>query len=93
MFFTLRELLRWLGVTVFELLVALVCFGVFSVLLVFKVEGDEFSGAVAAALTQTSWWWIFSPLFVSDAVNAYFCVIVFIRMHIEVTYDYDRFNV
>ncbi len=32
-----------------------------------------------------SWWVVFSPLFVSDALNAYFCVIVFIRMYIDVS--------
>jgi len=81
MFFTLRELLRWLGVTVFELLALLVCLAVFTVLLVLKVEGEDVS---VQTFTETSWWWIFSPLFVCDAVNAYFCIIVFIRMHVEV---------
>ncbi len=76
MFFTLKELLRWLGVTVFEIFVALVCFLAFTVLVTLKLE--------SAALEDTSWWWIFSPLFISDAVNTYFCVIIFIRMQVEV---------
>ncbi len=77
MFFTLKELLRWLGVTVFEIFVAFVCFLVFTVLLTLKlVDGGP--------LEETSWWWVYSPLFVSDAVNTYFCVIIFIRMQVEV---------
>ncbi|KAF5288338.1 hypothetical protein FQR65_LT12072 [Abscondita terminalis] len=32
---------------------------------------------------QYSWWTVFCPLFASDALNAYFCIIVFIRMHLE----------
>ena len=32
-----------------------------------------------------TWWVVFSPLFISDALNAYFCVIVFIRMYIDVS--------
>ena len=75
MFFQLRELLRWLGLTVFEIWVALVSFTVFTVLLTLKAEN-----LVGENLT---WWIVFSPLFVSDAFNAYFCVIVFIRMYLE----------
>ena len=33
---------------------------------------------------STSWWVVFAPLFVSDALNTYFCAIVLIRMYIEV---------
>ena len=35
---------------------------------------------------DVSWWIVFSPLFISDALNAYFCVIVFIRMYLEGSY-------
>ena len=34
---------------------------------------------------STSWWVVFAPLFVSDALNTYFCAIVLIRMYIEVS--------
>ena len=93
MFFQLSELLRWLGLTVFEIWVALVCFTAFTVLLTLKVEvwtydpshslgGDDISEQGSAV----SWWVVFSPLFISDALNAYFCVIVFIRMYLEGSY-------
>lgn len=78
MFFQLRELLRWLGLTVFEIWIALVCFTIFTILLTLKVEN--------VLEASPSWWIVFSPLFVSDALNAYFCVIVFIRMYIDGSY-------
>jgi len=78
MFFQLKELLSWLGLTVFEVWTALVCFCFFTVLLTLKVELESFS--------QVSWWTIFSPLFVSDAFNAYFCIIVFIRQYLKQSY-------
>jgi ribonuclease P/MRP protein subunit RPP20 len=78
MFFQLKELLRWLGLTVFEIWIALVCFTIFTVLLTLKIEN-----IVGDSLT---WWIVFTPLFVSDALNAYFCVIVFIRMYLEGSY-------
>lgn len=93
MFFQLSELLRWLGLTVFEIWVALVCFTAFTVLLTLKVEvwtyqpseslrGDD----ILEQASTVSWWVIFAPLFISDALNAYFCVIVFIRMYLEGSY-------
>ena len=79
MFFQLKELLRWLGLTVFEIWVGLLFFTVFTVLLTLKVEN------VVDSKTLT-WWHVFSPLFISDALNSYFCVIVFIRMYLEGQY-------
>ena len=76
MFFQLKELLRWLGLTVFEIWVGLLFFTVFTVLLTFKVENVVDSDTL-------TWWHVFSPLFISDALNSYFCVIVFIRMYLE----------
>ena len=38
---------------------------------------------------STSWWVVFAPLFVSDALNTYFCAIVLIRMYIEVSLDIE----
>ena len=81
MFFQLKEVLRWLGLTVFEILTALVCFLIFTVLVTLKVEGFL---APSSSGDAWSWWVIFSPLFISDALNTYFCVIVLIRMYIEV---------
>ncbi|GFQ94844.1 hypothetical protein TNCT_264171, partial [Trichonephila clavata] len=33
-----------------------------------------------------SWWSAFVPLFICDGLNAYFCVIVFIRQYLEDIY-------
>jgi len=78
-----------------------VCFTAFTVLLTLKVEvwnSHESDFSLIQAETGSSlrnnleqdspvsWWVVFSPLFISDALNAYFCVIVFIRMYIEGSY-------
>ncbi|ELT97574.1 hypothetical protein CAPTEDRAFT_178898 [Capitella teleta] len=76
MFFTLEELVKWLGVTVFEMWLNLASLLIFTILLCLKLEG---------AMT-TSWWNVFVPLFLADGLNAYFCVIVFIRMYKEGLY-------
>lgn len=76
MFFTIGELVRWLGLTVFEIWINLMALTMFSVLVALKFDPNTF-------LYTSSWWVVFSPLFASDALNAYFCVIVFIRMQLE----------
>ena len=43
MFFQLNELLRWLGLTAFEIFTALVCFLVFTVLVTLKVEDEIYA--------------------------------------------------
>nr|CAD7411158.1 unnamed protein product [Timema cristinae] len=75
MFFTVRELVQWLGLTVFEIWVNLVAVTFFTAALAVKVETG-----------WGSWWLVFAPLFAGDALNAYFCTIVFIRMHLEGMY-------
>lgn len=80
MFFSLEELVHWLGLTVFEIWVNLVSISIFTLLLSLHLEGVLFSGTV------TVWWMIFSPLFTADALNAYFCTIVLIRMYLEGLY-------
>nr|XP_040566830.1 transmembrane protein 203-like [Lepeophtheirus salmonis]ADD24441.1 Transmembrane protein 203 [Lepeophtheirus salmonis] len=77
MFFQLREILRWFGLTVFEIFVGLICFTLFTIFLTCKVEG---------LLGHWSWWLVFSPLFVSDGLNAYFVIIIYIRMHLDGSY-------
>ena len=76
MFLTLKEIVKWLGVTVFELWLNILAVLVFSLLVTLKLEG---------VLTST-WWNIFIPLFACDGLNTYFCVIVFIRMYQEREY-------
>ena len=33
--------------------------------------------------SETSWFLLFSPLFICDGLNAYFCIIVFIRQYLD----------
>ncbi|KAL3870484.1 hypothetical protein ACJMK2_038539 [Sinanodonta woodiana] len=74
MFFTLKELVKWLGMTSFEIWTHLFTLLLFSVLSILKHEG---------VLSQVSWWTIFTPLFAADGLNTYFCVIVFFRQFKE----------
>ena len=58
----------------FEIWIHLVSIFIFSILAVLKHE---------EVLTSASWWSVFTPLFVADGLNAYFCMIVFIRQYKE----------
>lgn len=73
MFFTLKELVRWLHMTAFELWLQVMSVLMFSILAVLKYEG----------VLTVSWWIIFVPLFTCDGLNAYFCIIVLIRQYME----------
>jgi len=75
--FRLKEVIRWFGVTVFEILLFCVALTFYSLLLTLKLSGF---------LTETSWYAVHGPLFFADAFNGYFCLIVFIRQYIERTY-------
>lgn len=44
------------------------------VLVVLRVEG---------VMPRMSWWVVLSPMFIADALNTYFCVIVLIRMYLN----------
>jgi len=83
MFFQLKEFLSWLGLTVFEVTTFAISFLVFTVLLTLKTELQFLDWKTADSF---SWWHVFAPLFVSDALNAYFCIIVFIRQYLKQTY-------
>ena len=84
MFFTLSELVQWLGLTVFEIWINLLALTIFTILLVLRVEN---------VLTGNSAWWIvFAPLFAGDGLNAYFCTIVLIRMQLEGLYKVALFR-
>ena len=72
MLFTLQELNQWLGITVYEIAVWLSSIIVFSILLTLKLDVD----------VEMSWWLVFTPLFVGDALNGYFIIIVCIRMYV-----------
>ena len=76
MIFSLTEVVHWLGLTTFEIWVNLVSLTVFMILLALKLDGNFF-------FFNEDWWIVFSPLFVADGLNTYFCSIIFIRMHME----------
>lgn len=76
MFFSLNEIVQWIGLTVFEIWINLITITIFTVLLALKLDG----------VINSAWWTVFAPLFVSDAMNAYFCCIVCIRMNLESAY-------
>ncbi|XP_077499873.1 transmembrane protein 203 [Amblyomma americanum] len=80
--FKLKELARWLGMTVFEMFVHLISITLFSVMVVLKLD----------RAFDVSWWTVFVSLFICDGLNAYFCVIVFIRQYIEGVYKAGAFR-
>lgn len=72
--FTLQELVRWLGLSEFEIFTNLVSLWLFTIALALKISGYFVD-------TNIDWYTIFLPLFCSDIFNGYFCVIVGIRMY------------
>ncbi|KAK7593116.1 hypothetical protein V9T40_007868 [Parthenolecanium corni] len=84
MLFTIDELSPWLGVTRFELLSQTVGLLLFSIILTMRLEACE--PPIVTSLPERDIWWIFSPLFAANVINAYFCVIVFIRTCLERTF-------
>lgn len=82
MFFTIEELVRWLGLTVFEIWINLIALLLFTILLAINYDPT-------IEVYNNNWWMIFFPLFAGDALNAYFCVIIFIRMLLEMTLKYS----
>ncbi|XP_065219894.1 transmembrane protein 203 isoform X1 [Planococcus citri] len=79
MMFTIEEFSQWLGLTQFEILIQTICLLVFTGLLTYHI--DFMNGDVTSNI-----WWIFAPLFAANVINAYFCVIVFIRTCLERTF-------
>nr|CAH7756577.1 unnamed protein product [Callosobruchus chinensis] len=82
MFFTIEELVRWLGLTIFEIWINLISLLLFTILLVFVYDPNVETSSI-------NWWMIFFPLFAGDALNAYFCVIVYIRSLLEMTLKFS----
>ncbi|XP_015513318.1 transmembrane protein 203 [Neodiprion pinetum] len=76
MIFSLNELVHWLGLTIFEIWINLVSLTIFTILLAMKIDNNYFAG-------NGGWWIIFSPLFIGDGLNTYFCAIIFIRMQMD----------
>jgi len=71
MFLTLKQMKRWLHITIFEIAMLLIALLVFTILLAMKLEGD----------LTSSWWVVFSPLYACDMLIAYFDLIVFIHLY------------
>ncbi|KAK9883315.1 hypothetical protein WA026_001495 [Henosepilachna vigintioctopunctata] len=82
MFFTTKEIVRWLGLTVFEIWINLIAFLIFTILLALNYDPE-------IEVYNHNWWLIFSPLFIGDALNTYFCIILFIRMILELSVRYS----
>ncbi|KAL1494466.1 hypothetical protein ABEB36_010062 [Hypothenemus hampei] len=78
MFFSVRDVSKWLGLHLFVMCIMLVSVLVFTIILVIKFDPNIETPA-------NDWWVIFSPLFVGDALCAYFCVIIFLRIILEIT--------
>ncbi|XP_050087202.1 transmembrane protein 203 [Anopheles aquasalis] len=77
-YFKLVDVVKWIGITQFEILVNLIAFLVFTIVLTVKSS----SGALANHVSTSEWLVVFSPLFCGDFCNAYFCIIVGIRMYL-----------
>ena len=73
MIFTLKELTRFVRLTVFEFAVMIVTLFIFSILLALKLDN----------IVTLSWWEVFIPLFACDGLIAYFDIIVFIRLYVD----------
>ncbi|KXJ75827.1 transmembrane protein 203 [Aedes albopictus] len=78
-YFKLVDVVKWIGITQFEMLVNLLAFLVFSIILTAKATMGTLPSKPAGT---DEWLMIFSPLFCGDFFNAYFCVIVGIRMYL-----------
>lgn len=72
MFYTYRELSNFIYVTPFEIFLFLISLTISSFLLTVKLISDS-------SYALLTWSTVLSPLFISDAISAYFCVIIFIR--------------
>jgi len=77
---SLEELVRWLGLTVFEIWLHLVSIFIFSILLVLRLDPlTGWGGSLAPSQPLVSWTTVFIPLFCADCFAAYFSVIVYVR--------------
>lgn len=77
MFYTWKELSTWLNITPFEILMFLISIIFYSILVTVKIE-NSFG---LASVYLGSWWQVHYPLFIFDALSAYYCTIIFIRQH------------
>lgn len=80
MFFSWKEIVACLGMTLFEIWINVISLIFFLTLVALQLDG----------YINQSWWTIFTPLFVADALNAYFVMIVAIRLHLNETNPLKR---
>lgn len=80
MFFSWKEIVACLGMTLFEVWVNVTCLIFFLTLVALQLDH----------IIDQSWWVVFTPLFVADALNAYFAIIVAIRLHLNETNPIKR---
>ena len=69
----IKSVTRWLVMTEFEMLLNVLGVFIFTVLLCLKIDLGY----------DLSWRYILMPMFVADAMQAYFCIIVFLRQFFE----------
>lgn len=74
--FNLAELVEWLGLSEFEIFTHLLSIFLFTIVLAFRLAGH-------LSEQYADWFGIFAPLYCGDICNAYFCVIVGIRMYLN----------
>ncbi|XP_044740572.1 transmembrane protein 203 [Chrysoperla carnea] len=74
MFLTIEEIVLWLRLSIFEIWIHLISITIFSILLPLKLDNY---------LDEYNWFIIFIPLYVCDILNAYFNVILVIRLYLE----------
>lgn len=80
MFYNWLELSDWINTTPFEIFMFIVSLYAFSILLTFKLC------VVPLSELDISWWTVHSPLFIFDALSAYFCIIIFIRQNQAISF-------
>ena len=68
-----KKLVDWLGVTMFEIWMFSFFLIITLILLVCKLDD----------ILSLSWFNVFLPLYISDALAGYFCMIIFIRQYIN----------
>ena len=74
----LRDMLRWLGVTPFEVCMIGVSLIIYALLFALK--------SWTSLLDGLTWWSVHAPLFLCDSFWAYFCCIVLIRQLVDHSY-------
>lgn len=73
-YFKLSDLVKWLGLSQFEILINLIAFFIFTILLtVIHPNVND---------NLRDWFIVFSPLFCGNILNAYFSIIVCIRLYL-----------